>query len=442
MEFNRSRYMDRLIRNKDNSLIKVITGARRSGKSYLMNTLFYRYLLSSGISEKHIIRFAFDNEEHLDLLEPFFPEEPAKILQKNGLYTVNARKFRAYITALTEGAERFYLLLDEIQLLDSFVGTLNGFLSHANFDIYVTGSNSQMLSSEIDTKFRGRKISIHVLPLSFSEFVERMDLSPADAWRKYIVTGGIPIIYSLPEEEQRGYLTDLCDEVYLKDIIGRKGIRDPETLSDLFSVLASGIGAPVSPLRLERTFRSKKNIKVTNDTINRYIESLEDAFVVSRAYKYNIKGKAYINSPYKVYFEDIGVRNARLSFRQIEESHIMENIIYNELRYRGFSVDVGTVYVNELTDQINLHGNLMYRRTELEVDFVANSSKGRFYVQSCLNISDEETLQREIRSLTAIPDSFRKIIVTRDGLAPRHNENGVLILDIFDFLMDADLMYQ
>lgn len=180
----------------------------------------------------------------------------------------------------------------------------------------------------------------------------------------------------------------------------------------------------------------------TNDTINRYIESLEDAFVVSRAYKYNIKGKAYINSPYKVYFEDIGVRNARLSFRQIEESHIMENIIYNELRYRGFSVDVGTVYVNELTDQINLHGNLMYRRTELEVDFVANSSKGRFYVQSCLNISDEETLQREIRSLTAIPDSFRKIIVTRDGLAPRHNENGVLILDIFDFLMDADLMYQ
>ena len=442
MEFNRSRYLDRLIRNKDNSLIKVITGARRSGKSYLMNTLFYRYLLSSGISEKQIIRFAFDNDEHLDLLEPFFPEEPAKILRKNGLYTVNARKFRAYITALTNDAERFYLLLDEIQLLDSFVGTLNGFLSHANFDIYVTGSNSQMLSSEIDTKFRGRKISIHVLPLSFSEFAEGMDLSPADAWRKYIVTGGIPIIYSLPEEEQRGYLTDLCDEVYLKDIIGRKGIRDPETLSDLFSVLASGIGAPVSPLRLERTFRSKKNIKVTNDTIKRYIESLEDAFVVSRAYKYNIKGKAYINSPYKVYFEDIGVRNARLSFRQIEESHIMENIIYNELRYRGFSVDVGTVYVNELTDQINLHGNLMYRRTELEVDFVANSSKGRFYVQSCLNISDEETLQREIRSLTAIPDSFRRIIVTRDGLAPRHNENGVLILDIFDFLMDADLMYQ
>ena len=441
MEFKRSKYLERLIRNKDSSLIKVITGARRSGKSYLMNTLFYRHLLASGISEKNIIRFAFDNDEHLDLLEPFLPEEPVKISKPNGIYTVNARKFRTYITTLTNDSERFVLLLDEIQLLDSFEGTLNGFLSHPNFDVYVTGSNSQMLSSEIDTKFRGRKVSIHVFPLSFSEFAEDMNLSHTEAWRKYIVTGGIPIIYSLPEEEQRGYLTDLCDEVYLKDIISRKGVKDPDTLSDLFSVLASCIGSPVSPASLERTFRSKKNIRVTNDTINRYIESLEDAFIVSCARKYNIKGKAYINSPYKVYFEDIGVRNARLSFRQIEETHIMENIIYNELRYRGFSADVGTVYVNELTDRINMRGNLMYKRKELEVDFVANDAKDRFYIQSCLNITDEETFRRELRSLEAIPDSFRKILITKDGLAPRRNEDGILILDVLDFLTDPKLMY-
>lgn len=352
MEFERNNYLEQLISKRNNSLIKVITGSRRCGKSYLMNTIFYRYLLQSGIPENHIIRFAFDNDEHIDLLEGYYPEEPTKIYKNDNNYTVNSRKFRAYIQSLTDDMNDYYLLLDEIQILDSFVGTLNAYLSHSNFDVYVSGSNSQLLSSEIDTKFRGRKSSIHMLPLSFSEFIRGTGLQAADAWKQYIVTGGLPVLYNLSESERYDYLYDLCNEVYLKDIIGRKGVKDYDTLAELFNVLASCIGAGVSPSSLERTFRSEKKVKVTDDTIKRYIGFFEDSFIVSKAMKYNIKGKAYINTPYKVYFEDIGVRNARLSFRQIEETHLMENIIYNELRYRGYSVDVGEVDANEATDRL------------------------------------------------------------------------------------------
>lgn len=440
MYFDRRVYLDQLIRKKHNSLVKVITGARRSGKSYLMNNIFYKSLLNEGIKEKNIIRFSFDNDEHIDLLDDFFPEEKTKINVGKDNYIINSKKFRAYIKSVTNDNEYFYLLLDEIQMLDSFVGTLNGFLSHSNFDIYVTGSNSQLLSSEIETKFRGRKSSIHLLPLSFSEFVTGMNLSPENAWRKYIVTGGIPIIYQQDEEDREKYLLDLCYETYLKDIIGRKNIKDADNLSDLLGVLASCIGSGVSPSNLEKTFKLNKNIIMCDDTISNYINHFQDAFVISIAKKYNIKGKAYINTPYKVYFEDIGVRNAKTNFSQIEESHIMENIIYNELRYRGFNVSVGEIDVNEMTDRIDVNGKHIYKKKSLEVDFIATKDSQKIYVQSCLNINDENTLNREKRSLYYIDDSFKKIIVTKNGLDPYYDSNGFLIVDIFDFLLNPKFL--
>ena len=440
MYFDRKVYLDQLIRKKHNSLVKVITGARRSGKSYLMNNIFYKSLLNEGIKEKNIIRFSFDNDEHIDLLDDFFPEEKTKINVGKDNYIINSKKFRAYIKSVTNDNEYFYLLLDEIQMLDSFVGTLNGFLSHSNFDIYVTGSNSQLLSSEIETKFRGRKSSIHLLPLSFSEFVTGANLSPESAWRKYIVTGGIPIIYQQDEEDREKYLLDLCYETYLKDIIGRKNIKDADNLSDLLGVLASCIGSGVSPSNLEKTFKLNKNIIMCDDTISNYINHFQDAFVISIAKKYNIKGKAYINTPYKVYFEDIGVRNAKTNFSQIEESHIMENIIYNELRYRGFNVSVGVIDVNEMTDRIDINGNHIYKKKSLEVDFIATKDSQKIYVQSCLNINDENTLNREKRSLYYIDDSFKKIIVTKNGLDPYYDSNGFLIVDIFDFLLNPKFL--
>ncbi|MDD7316951.1 MAG: ATP-binding protein [Bacillales bacterium] len=440
MYFDRKVYLDQLIRKKHNSLVKVITGARRSGKSYLMNNIFYKSLLNEGIKEKNIIRFSFDNDEHIDLLDDFFPEEKTKIIVGKDNYIINSKKFRAYIKSVTNDNEYFYLLLDEIQMLDSFVGTLNGFLSHSNFDIYVTGSNSQLLSSEIETKFRGRKSSIHLLPLSFSEFVTGANLSPESAWRKYIVTGGIPIIYQQDEEDREKYLLDLCYETYLKDIIGRKNIKDADNLSDLLGVLASCIGSGVSPSNLEKTFKLNKNIIMCDDTISNYINHFQDAFVISIAKKYNIKGKAYINTPYKVYFEDIGVRNAKTNFSQIEESHIMENIIYNELRYRGFNVSVGEIDVNEMTDRIDVNGKHIYKKKSLEVDFIATKDSQKIYVQSCLNINDENTLNREKRSLYYIDDSFKKIIVTKNGLDPYYDSNGFLIVDIFDFLLNPKFL--
>lgn len=433
MLFKRDKYLNQAILKKNNGLIKVITGARRSGKSYFMNTIFYEHLKSSGVDEKHIIKFSFDNDEDLDLLDAFLPEESTKIVQKNGYYTVNSKKFRMYIKSITDEDGTYYLLLDEIQILDSFVGTLNGFLNHKNFDVYVTGSNSQMLSSEVETKFRGRKSSIHMLPLSFEEFYQGSGLSKEEAWRQYIVTGGIPLVYQQDPSERQTFLKELSDEVYLKDIIGRKNIENETAISYLFDVLASCVGSGTSPAKLEKAFRSK-NIRITNDTINRYINHFKDAFVVSIAKKYDIKGKAYIDTPYKVYFEDIGIRNARLDFLQIEETHLLENIIYNELNYRGFSVSVGQVDVNEVTDRIDKNGKKIYAQKSLEVDFIATKGDEKYYIQSCYNLS-EDNIVREKRSLKHINDSFKKIIVTKDGLAPRTDENGYQIIDIFDFLL-------
>ena len=441
MEYSREIYVNRLIDRRENGLIKVITGARRSGKSYLMNELFYKYLLNTGVSSKNIIRFAFDSDEDLDLLDAYYPEEATRIKQKPDVFYVNARKFRAYVKDRTNDAEKYYLLLDEVQLLDNFVGTLNGLLRHTNFDIYVTGSNSKFLSSDIATEFKGRGTIVHVLPLAFSEYLQGTDMTPDKAWREYVVTGGIPLVAQMrSEEEKYSYLKNLCEETYLKDIITHNRIIKKAELGDTFDILDSMIGSPVSANKISGTFKSVLNKSISADTILDYIDYFQDAFVVSKAKKYNIKGRKYIGSPFKIYFEDIGVRNARLNFRQIEETHIMENIIYNELRFRGFNVDVGELSVSDKTDRTDKNGKPIYAQKSLEVDFVASKGSRKFYIQSALSMESIEKQTQEKRSLHNIDDSFKKIVVTKNDLNPTYDDEGVMTVDLFDFLLSKKML--
>ncbi len=440
MEFERKRYVENLRLRRHNGLIKVITGTRRAGKSYLMNELFYRTLLTDGIPRDHIIRFAFDADEDIDRLDPYFPDEETRVRAgKNGT-VVNAKKFRAFIREMTSEDKDYYLLLDEVQLLENFVGTLNGFLRHKNLDVYVTGSNSKFLSSDIATEFKGRGTEIHVLPLSFEEYRNGLGLTPQDAWKEYIETGGIPLVALMPSrEEKTSYLKNLCEETYLKDIIQRNGIRRSAELSELFDVVASSIGAPVNTVKITNTFQSVTKKTITDDTVSRYIECFEEAFLISKARKYSIKGRKYIGAPFKLYFEDVGIRNVRLNFRQIEESHLMENILYNELRYRGFSVDTGMLEINERTDRTDVNGKAIYAVKELEVDFVATKGNQKLYIQSALSMDRSEKEAQEKRPLHIINDSFKKIVITKDGLNPRIDEKGITIVDLFDFLSDETI---
>lgn len=441
MEYSRNLYLNRLIERKQNGLIKVITGARRAGKSYLLNELYYKYLLNSGVPSTNIIRFAFDSDEDIDLLDAYFPEESTKIGQKPDMLFVNAKKFRAYIKDKANDKDNFYLLLDEVQLLDNFVGTLNGLLRHTNYDIYVTGSNSKFLSSDIATEFKGRGTVVHVLPLAFSEYMQGTELSPERAWREYVVTGGIPLAAQMrSEEEKYTYLKNLCEETYLKDIITHNRIKKKVELGDTFNILASMIGSPVNIKKITDTFKTNLDKGITRDTIIDYIDYFQDAFVVSKANKYNIKGRKYIGSPFKLYFEDVGVRNARLNFRQIEETHIMENILYNELRYRGFNVDVGEVTINEKTDRIDVNGKPIYAKKALEVDFIATKGDQKFYIQSALSMESEEKQTQEKKSLYYIDDSFKKIVVAKTDLNPTYDDEGVLTIDLFDFLLDEKVL--
>lgn len=438
MEYSRKGYLNRLIERRQNGLIKVITGARRAGKSYLMNQLYYSYLLQSGVPKTNIIRFAFDSDEDIDLLDAYYPTEETRILQKNGTFLVNAKKLRAYIKDKTGEENTYYLLLDEVQMLENFVSTLNGFLRHNNYDVYVTGSNSKFLSSDIATEFKGRGTVVHVLPLTFSEYMEGEDgeVNASVAWKEYIVTGGIPLVAQMSsEEEKESYLRMLCEESYLKDIIVHNRLRKKNELGDTFNILASMIGSPLNSKRVANTFLSVVKKDISEDTINTFIGYFEYAFIVSKALKYNIRGRKYIGSPFKLYFEDIGVRNARLNFRQIEESHIMENIIYNELRFRGFNVDVGEVNVSEKTDRIDVNGKAIYAQKALEVDFIASKGGRKYYIQSALSMADPEKQLQEKKSLYYIDDSFKKIVVAKNGLKPSYDENGVLTIDLFDFLL-------
>lgn len=439
MIFNRQRYIKKLNQLSWNGLVKIITGVRRAGKSFILNELFYNSLISQGVLQKNIIRFAFDADEDIDRLEPFANGEPVKIADKKLGYVINAKVFRRYIASQINDSDKFYIFLDEVQLLDNFVGTLNSYLRHANLDIYVTGSNSRFLSSDIVTEFKGRSTEVHVQPLTFAEYMESSSKTVSESWADYIVTGGIPLVARMQNvEEQINYLENLVKETYLKDVVQRNGVRKEQALSETLQVIASSIGAPVNPRKLSNTFISHGYGEITSATVSRFIDYYSDAFLVSKAQKYNIKGKKYIDSLFKIYFEDIGVRNALLNFRQIEESHIMENVIYDELRYRGYNVDIGEMNIAENTGRKDKNNHDIYAQKSLEIDFIATLGSEKYYIQSAPAMPTEEKSLREKRSLYYIDNSFKKIVVTKNGLHATRDNRGVVTMDLFDFLLNED----
>ena len=439
MIFNRQSYIRKLNQLSWNGLVKIITGVRRAGKSFILNELFYNSLISQGVLQNNIIRFAFDADEDIDRLEPFANGEPVKIADKKLGYVINAKVFRRYIASQINDSDKFYIFLDEVQLLDNFVGTLNSYLRHANLDIYVTGSNSRFLSSDIVTEFKGRSTEVHVQPLTFAEYMESSSKTVSESWADYIVTGGIPLVARMQNvEEQIKYLENLVKETYLKDVVQRNGVRKEQALSETLQVVASSIGAPVNPRKLSNTFISHGYGEITSETVSRFIDYYSDAFLVSKAQKYNIKGKKYIDSLFKIYFEDIGVRNALLNFRQIEESHIMENVIYNELRYRGYNVDIGEMNIAENTGRKDKNNHDIYAQKSLEIDFIATLGSEKYYIQSAPAMPTEEKSLREKRSLYYIDNSFKKIVVTKNGLHATRDNRGVVTMDLFDFLLNED----
>lgn len=430
MEIKRDKYLNKLIGRKNNGLIKIVTGLRRCGKSYLLNKIYKDYLLSNGIKEEQIISFSFDVLENVMILDKYLPKEKTLKYDSKGNYIVNPKKFILYINDLTKENEEYYLLLDEIQLLDNFVMVLNGFLKHDNFDVYVTGSNSKMLSSDIITEFRGRGDQIHLYPLSFKEFFEAKSQSFDDAYLEYQYYGGMPYLLNIDNEENKQeYLKSLFSEIYIKDITERNGVKDIDSFSKLLNILASSIGSYTNPTKLENTFRSVENIDYCHVTIKKHIEFIKDAFLLSEANRYDIKGKKYIGSNSKYYFTDIGLRNALINFRQTEPTHIMENIIYNELISRGYCVDVGIVEINEK----NENGNYVIKR--LETDFICNKINEKIYIQSAYSM---ETLDKEIqekRSLISIKDNFRKMIIVKDTIKPYLTEEGIEVISLKDWLL-------
>lgn len=426
MEIKRDKYLEMLQIRRHNGFIKIITGIRRCGKSYLMNDIFYEKLRQEGVDESHIIKFAFDSAEDLlligeDLQDLFINKKK-----------VDPKKFMTFISQRMIDNDMYYLLLDEVQNLGCFEAVLNGYLRKKNMDVYVTGSNSKFLSSDVLTEFAGRGDEIHVLPLSFSEFYANYQDGLDYAFDDYMIYGGLPAVALMKTSEQKSsYLKTQLQNVYLKDLVERNNLNSDENIGELLDIIASGISSLTNPTKLANTFKSIKNTSLSALTIDRYITYMQQAFILSKVNKYDVKGKKYISTPYKIYFEDVGLRNARLDFRQIEETHLMENIIYNELRYRGYNVDVGFVETRE-----NIDGTL--KRKQLEIDFVANQGNKRYYIQSAYDIPNEEKMKQETKSLNNIDDSFKKIIVVRNSIKPRRNEKGYLIVGLKEFLLDPN----
>lgn len=413
MEIKRDHYLDKLKRKMHNGMIKVVTGIRRCGKSYLLFSLFKNYLLEGGVDEPHIIELAFDSFENKvyrdpDVLYPYIKE---KIID----------------------TEMYYILLDEVQLLRDFESVLNGLMRIKNVDVYVTGSNAKFLSKDIITEFRGRGDEVHMNPLTFAEFMSVYEGNKYDGWNEYVLYGGLPPIVMLPSAEEKiEFLQNLFAETYINDIVGRHRIRNTGELEELLDILSSGIGSLTNPKKLSDTFKTVKKVKISQTTIKKYIEYLQDAFLISSALRFDIKGRKYIDTPLKYYFTDIGLRNARINFRQIEENHTMENIIYNELLVRGYNVDIGLVIVNQ-KDKL---GKSI--RKQLEVDFVCNKASKRYYIQSAFMIPDNDKMRKEQESLLRIDDSFKKIIIMKDVSAPWYTEQGILVMGIYDFLLNQD----
>lgn len=413
MQIKRDFYLQQLVDGKQNGLIKIVTGTRRCGKSFLLFKLFRQYLLEVGVDSDHIIQIALDDIENANLREPL------------PLYKC--------IKAKMTDEELYYILLDEVQLVPRFEEVLNSLLRIDNADVYVTGSNSKFLSSDIITEFRGRGDEIHLYPLSLSEYCEGTGLSPAEAWKDYYTYGGLPHTLSLGTEKKKiDYLNNLFESVYLIDILERHRIKNKAEFEELVKIIASGIGAPTNPTKLENTFKSVKKINIDSVTISRYLGYMQDAFLIEKAERYDVKGKKYIGSLAKYYFTDIGLRNALLGLRQQEETHIMENVIYNELRRRGCKVDVGMV------EQRFVDNDGKWQRKQLEVDFVVNEGNQRYYIQSALALPGEEKRKQEMGSLLRINDSFKKIIIVKDDIKPWRDENGILTMGLLDFLMNAD----
>ena len=424
MEIKRDFYLKKLICRRNNGLIKVITGIRRCGKSYLLNTIFHNYLLENGVDENHIIRFAFDSADDLYLIG----ESLIKIDKEKR--RVDPEKFMAYIRSKMTDNGMYYLLLDEVQMLDCFESVLNGYLRKDNMDVYVTGSNAKFLSKDIITEFAGRGDEIHMYPLSFSEFMSVYKGDKYEGLSEYMLYGGIPSVVIREDfNDKIAALENLFGEIYISDIYKRNIVRNQGELEDLLNILSSSIGSLTNPEKLKNTFRTVKKSKITANTVKKYLDYFEDSFLIESAQRYDIKGKAYIETPKKYYFSDLGLRNARINFRQFEQTHAMENIIYNELRMRGYSVDVGVVTIAE-----NKGGKVI--RKQLEVDFVCNLGSARYYIQSAYSIPDKEKLLQETKPFHKIDDSFKKIIVTKDIVPKHYDEHGILTLNIYDFLLD------
>ncbi len=413
MEIERNEYLNQLILRKNNGMIKVITGIRRCGKSFLLFNIFKKYLMENGVNENHIIEIALDSIENEELRNP--------------------RVCNRYVKTAVKDKENYYLLLDEIQFMPRFEEMLNGLLRISNIDIYVTGSNSRFLSSDIITEFRGRGDEIRVYPLSFAEFYSVYDGEYEDAWNDYMIYGGLPQVAGFQTERQKAeYLKNIFTNVYLKDVVERNGIQSSDGLGTLIDILASAIGAPTNPTRISNTFASERQLSYTNKTISKHIDYLEEAFLISKSNRYDIKGRKYIGANLKYYFTDIGLRNARLNFRQQEPTHIMENIVYNELLIRGYNVDTGI---------IDLYGKNQERkrvRKQLEVDFVVNQGSQRYYIQVAYDMTSKEKQTQEFYSLRNIPDSFKKIVIVGGTAKPWRNEEGFVIMGMRYFLLNSD----
>lgn len=411
MIFKRERYIDKLISSKHNHLIKIVTGLRRVGKSFLLFNLYKQHLISEGVSEDHII------EIHLD--------------------SFNHRKYRKaenlfeYVESQSkQDSQMFYVMIDEVQMLEDFVDVLNGFLHINNLDVYVTGSNAKFLSSDIVTEFRGRGVQIYLQPLSFKEITEKSTEDIFSLWKDYIYYGGLPMVVMEKNKTRKAeILQELLKETYLSDIINRNNIKNDAEIEELFCLLASNIGTLTNPNKLANTFVSEKKVKINHSTIKSYIDYFIDSFLINKAIRFDIKGKKYINSPYKYYFSDIGLRNALLNFRQVEPTHIMENLIYNYVIGEGFKVDVGCI----TRYQKNQEGKTL--RSILEIDFVCNKGSDRIYIQSAYSMPDEEKLKQEQRSLSLTDDSFTKIILTADNIPTHTLENGIIVMNIYDYLL-------
>ena len=413
MIIQRDHYLKQLIDAQGNGLIKIVTGIRRCGKSFLLSKLFRDYLENEGVARDHIIHIPLDDRKNAPL------RDPDALLD--------------HLDSLTTGNAKYYILLDEIQLVEDFVGVLNSLLHNERLDVYVTGSNSKFLSKDIATEFRGRGQEIHMFPLSFAEYYSATGGDKSDAYREYYTFGGLPQILSINgTQAKREYLSQLDTTVYLRDILERNNIRNSEEFEELLKIIASSIGAPCNPTKLSNTFKSLKNITIYSQTIANYLSYAQDAFLVEKALRYNIKGKKYINTLAKYYFSDMGLRNAFTDFRQIEETHLMENVIYNELRMRGFQVDAGSVeaYIRDK--------NGTAKRVQYEIDFVANQGDIRYYIQSALDIPDDAKMAQETESFNRIDDSFKKVLIVGRNIMPYRNAKGYLIIGLYDFLLHKD----